>query len=68
MGAVISENKSFEWTQMPRSTRAPGNFLKQGVADASLEAKGVFLQNPEVFFTPKFLHKGVFRSCKSSLR
>ena len=29
--------------------RAPDNFLKQGVADASLEAKGVFLQNPEVF-------------------
>ena len=44
--------------------RAPDNFLKQGVA--SLEAKGVFLQNPEVFFTPKFLHKGVFR-CISSL-
>ena len=37
--------------------RAPDNFLKQGVADASLEAKGVFLQNPEVFFTPKFLDK-----------
>ena len=47
--------------------RAPDNFLKQGVADASLEAKGVFQQNPDVFFTPKFLHKGVFRSCKSSL-
>ena len=37
--------------------RAPDNFLKQGVADPSLEAKGVILQNPEVFFTPKFLHK-----------
>ena len=34
--------------------RAPDNFLKQGVADASLEAEGVFLQNAEVFFTPKF--------------
>ena len=49
-------------------SRAPDNFLKQGVADPSLEAKGVFLQNLEIFFTPKFLHKGVFRSCKSSLR
>ena len=38
--------------------RAPDNFLKQGVADASLEAKGVFLQNPEVFHT-LVLHKGV---------
>ena len=46
--------------------RAPDNFLKQRVADTSLEAMGVFLQNPEVFFTPKFLHKGVFR-CISSL-
>ena len=35
-------------------SRAPDNFLKQGVADASLEAKGIFLQNAEVFFTPKF--------------
>ena len=26
--------------------RAPDNFLKQGVADASLEAKSVFQQNP----------------------
>ena len=34
--------------------RAPDNFLKQGVADASLEVEGVFLQNAEVFFTPKF--------------
>ena len=53
---------------MEHQHRAPDNFLKQGVADALLEAKGVFQQNPEVFFTPKFLHKGVFRSCKSSLR
>ena len=37
--------------------RAPDNFLKQGVADASLEVKGVFLQNPEVFITPKFLYR-----------
>ena len=34
--------------------RAPDNFLKQGVADASLGAKGVFLQNPEVFSLPSF--------------
>ena len=34
--------------------RAPDNFLKQGVADASLEAKGVFLQNAEVFSLPSF--------------
>ena len=34
--------------------RAPDNFLKQGVADASLGAKGVFLQNPEVFSHPNF--------------
>ena len=34
--------------------RAPDNFLKQGVADASLEAKGVFLQNPKVFSLPSF--------------
>ena len=49
------------------NNRAPDNFLKQGVADASLGAKGVFLQNPEVFFTPKFLHKSVFRIWKFSL-
>ena len=36
------------------SIRAPDNFLKQGVADASLGAKGVFLQNPEVFSLPSF--------------
>ena len=36
------------------SPRAPDNFLKQGVADASLQAKGVFLQNPEVFSLPSF--------------
>ena len=35
-------------------TRAPDNFLKLGVADASLGAKGVFLQNPEVFSLPSF--------------
>ena len=35
-------------------TRAPDNFLKQGVADASLEAKGGFLQKSRSFFTPKF--------------
>ena len=35
--------------------RAPDNFLKQGVADASLEANGVFLQNPEVFSLPSFI-------------
>ena len=35
-------------------SRAPDNFLKQGVADASLEAKGVFLQNAEVFSLPSF--------------
>ena len=34
--------------------RAPDNFLKQGVADTSLEAKGVFLQNPEVFSLQNF--------------
>ena len=34
--------------------RAPDNLLKQGVADASLEAKGVFLQNLEVFSLPSF--------------
>ena len=36
------------------TNRAPDNFLKQGVADASLEAKGVFLQNPEVLSLPSF--------------
>ena len=35
-------------------SRAPDNFLKQGVADALLEAKGVFLQNAEVFSLPSF--------------
>ena len=39
--------------------RAPDNFLKQGVADVSLEAK---------FFHSQVLHKCVFISCKSSLR
>ena len=39
--------------------RAPDNFLKQGVADASLEAKGLFLQNPEVFSLPSF-YTGAF--------
>ena len=34
--------------------RAPDNFLKQGVADTSLGAKGVFLQYPEVFSLPNF--------------
>ena len=35
--------------------RAPGNILKQGVADAPLAANSVFLQNPVVFFfTPSF--------------
>ena len=37
-----------------RYYRAPDNFLKQGVADTSLGAKGVFLQNPEVFSLPSF--------------
>ena len=35
-------------------TRAPDNFLKQGVADTSLGVKGVFLQNPVVFSVPCF--------------
>ena len=35
-------------------SRAPDSFLKPGVADASLEAMGVFLQNPEVFSLPSF--------------
>ena len=35
-------------------TRAPDNFLKQGVADASFETRGVFLQNPDVFSLPSF--------------
>ena len=34
------------------TARAPDNFLKQGVADASLEAKGTLLQNQEVFSLP----------------
>ena len=34
--------------------RAPDIFLKHGVADTSLEAKGVFLQNPGVFSLPSF--------------
>ena len=34
--------------------RAQDNFFKQGVADASLEAKGDFLQNAEVFSLPIF--------------
>ena len=34
--------------------RAADNFLKQGVAYASLGAKGVFLQNPEVLSLPSF--------------
>ena len=37
-----------------RFFRAPDNFLKQGVADASFEARGVFLQNAEVFSLPSF--------------
>ena len=41
------------WKNMVEG-RAPDNFLKQGVADASLEAKGVFLQNAEVFSLPSF--------------
>ena len=40
--------------QMTAIIRAPDNFLKRGVADASLGAKGVFLQNPEVFSLPSF--------------
>ena len=40
--------------------RAPDNFLKQGVADASLEAKGVVLQNPEVFFNSQVFTQGRF--------
>ena len=39
---------------VPSRVRAPDNFLKQGVADASLEAKGVFLQNAEDFSLPSF--------------
>ena len=39
-----------------RIFRPPSTFLKQGVADASLKAKGVFLPIPEVFSTPKSLH------------
>ena len=38
----------------PLPSRAIDSFLKQGVADALLEAKGVFLQNPEVFSLPSF--------------
>ena len=35
--------------------RAPDSFLKeQGVADTSLEAKDIFLQNPEIFSFPSF--------------
>ena len=41
--------------------RAPDNFLKQGVADASLEAKGVFLQNAEVFSLPSFTPVGFYK-------
>ena len=39
---------------LSQELRAPDNFLKQGVADVSLEAKGVFLQNAEVFSLPSF--------------
>ena len=60
--------ESFSFNSTYKMPRASDNFLKQGVDDASLEAKGIFLQNPEFFFTFKFLHKGVSRSCKSSLR
>ena len=35
-------------------TRAPDNFLKQGVADALFEAKGIVLQNPEVYSLQSF--------------
>ena len=47
---------SFEkwFTRIEPLDRAPDNFLKQGVANASLGAKGVFLQNPEVFSLPNF--------------
>ena len=48
--------------------RAPDNFLKQGVADVSLEAKGVFLQNAEVFSLPNFTQVRFYISCKSSLQ
>ena len=37
--------------------RAPDNFLKQGVADSLLEAKGIFLQNLEVFSLHSFYTK-----------
>ena len=36
------------------SSRAPDNLLKPGVADALLEAKGIFLQNQEVFSLQSF--------------
>lgn len=34
--------------------RAPDYFLKLGVADVSLGAKGVFMQTPAVFSLPSF--------------
>ena len=48
-----SKRKNTQIKDFPIS-RAPDNFLKQAVADASLEAKGVFLQNAEVFSLPSF--------------
>ena len=47
--------------------RAPDNFLKQGVADASLESKGVFLQNPEVFSLPSFYTRALFEVANLAL-
>ena len=40
-----------------RERRAPDNFLKQGVAGTYFEAKGVFLQNPEVFHSQVFTQR-----------
>ena len=37
-----------------RSSTAPDNLLKPGIADAWLEAKGVFLQHPVAFSLPSF--------------
>ena len=54
LSRLVGSNEGSQSKFLFRNIRAPDNFLKQGVADASLEAKGIFLQNPEVFSLPSF--------------
>ena len=51
--AVLLENQCFKFLyeffyrvfNVGLNTKAPANFVKQGVADASLGPKGIYLQN-----------------------